>query len=368
MFPLENIRIRKAILNMHGYETPRESKSVVKLDANENPYGPSPRVYEALIHSLKDLWRYPSREEYEKLEESIACKLGLDGDGCVVLGSGSDELIDLTIKLFIDPGNAILTVNPSFSMYKVYASIAGGHILEYTMTEDYVFDVEAFLSMLDMFRERIRLIALCNPNNPTGGCIEEKDIAKILGYGIPVLIDEAYIEFSRDKTAISMLKDYENLIVLRTFSKAYGLAGLRIGYAIASRWISDNLRKVRSPYSVNLLAVKAAEAAIQDDDHLRRVVEAIILERDKLFGRLSNISGLKPFPSKANFILVDGTKLGFNPEEFKSLLIQRGVSVRVWSKLGMRKGCLFRVSIGRPSDNDLFLNALMDIASGGWGS
>ncbi|MEM2739552.1 MAG: histidinol-phosphate transaminase [Candidatus Bathyarchaeia archaeon] len=364
MFPLENVRIRKAILNMDAYETPRESKGVVKLDANENPYGPSPRVYEALMHNLKDLWRYPSREEYGKLEELIACKLGLDDAGCVVLGSGSDELIDLTIKLFMDPGDAILTVNPSFSMYKVYASIAGGHIVEYTMTEDYVFDIEAFLDVLDMFRDRIRLIALCNPNNPTGGCIEGEDIAKILGYGIPVLIDEAYIEFSRIGTTIAMLKDYENLIVLRTFSKAYGLAGLRIGYAVASRWISDNLRKVRSPYSVNLLAVKAAEAAIRDDDHLRRVVEAIILERSRLFDRLSNISNLKPFPSKTNFILVDGTKLGLNPEEFKSLLLQKGVSVRVWSKLGMRTGCLFRVSVGRPNENDLFLNALMGIASG----
>lgn len=363
MFPLKNIGIRKAILNMDGYEAPREDRDIVRLDANENPYGPSPKVYEVLIRSLKDLWRYPSREEYGKLEELIAYKLGLDDARCIVLGSGSDELIDLTVKLFIDPGDIILTVNPSFSMYKVYACIAGGRIVEYTMTEDYIFDTEVFLSVLDTFRERIRLIALCNPNNPTGGCIDEKDIAKIVEYGIPVLVDEAYIEFSGIGTAIGMLKDYENLIVLRTFSKAYGLAGLRIGYAVTSRWISDNLRKVKSPYNVNLLAVKAAEAAIQDDDHLRRVVETIVSERGRLFDKLSSIPGLKPFPSKANFILVDGTKLGFDCKKFKSLLVERGVSVRVWSKLGMRVGCLFRVSVGRPSENDLFIKALMDIAS-----
>jgi len=366
MFPPKNIRIRKAILDLDGYETPRRGGCIAKLDANENPYGPSPRVYDILINSLKDIWRYPSKEDYERLEESIASKLGLDDARCVMLGSGSDELIDLTIKLLIDPGDVVITINPSFSMYKVYTGIAGGCIAEYTMTEDYVFNIEAFLGMLDRLKDRVRLIAICNPNNPTGGYIERRDIARILEYGIPVLVDEAYIEFARFETVVGMLKDYENLIVLRTFSKAYGLAGLRIGYMVTSRWMADNMRKIRSPYSVNLLAVKAAEIAIQDDEHLRRVVEAIILERGRLFDRLSNVPSLKLFPSEANFILIDGTKLGFNPEEFKSLLIERGVSVRVWSKLGMRRGCLFRVTIGRPEENDLFLNALLDIASGRW--
>lgn len=365
MFPLENIRIRKTILTMDPYEAPMETEGIIaKLDANENPYGPSPRVYEALACNLKDIWKYPSRREYEKLEESIASKLKLDDPRCVVLGSGSDELIDLVFKLFIDQASNILTVDPSFSMYRVYTHIAGGHLVEYMMSEDYVFDIDGFLGILDMLKDNIRLIALCNPNNPTGGYIGRGDLVRILEYGIPVLVDEAYIEFSGLESAVDMLRDYENIIILRTFSKAYGLAGLRIGYAVTSRWISDNMRKVRPPYSINLLALKAASAAIEDDDHLRMVVETIKLERERVFRKLSDITSLKPFPSRANFILVDGSCLGLKPDEFKSALMKRGVSVRIWSKLGVRRGCIFRVTIGRPSDNDLFLDAMVDLGGG----
>ncbi|MEM1558751.1 MAG: histidinol-phosphate transaminase [Candidatus Bathyarchaeia archaeon] len=365
MFPLENTRIRKTILTMDPYEAPMEMEGIVaKLDANENPYGPSPRVYEALTCSLKDIWKYPSVREYEKLEESIASKLKLDDPRCVVLGSGSDELIDVVFKLFVNQGSSILTVDPSFSMYRVYTHIAGGRLVEYTMSEDYVFDIDIFLGIIDMLKDNICLIALCNPNNPTGGYIGRSDLARILEYGIPVLVDEAYIEFSGLESAVGMLRDYENIVVLRTFSKAYGLAGLRIGYAVTSRWISNNMRKVRSPYSINLLALKAASVAIEDDEHLRMVVEAITLERERVFRKLSGITSLKPFPSRANFILVDGSCLGLKPDEFKSALMKRGVSVRIWSKLGMRMGCIFRVTIGRPNDNDLFLDAIVDLGGG----
>lgn len=356
------MKVKATVEALEPYVVPgRLQEGVVKLDANENPYGPSPKVYEALRNSLRLLYRYPSRDDYEELRRTIASKLGLNSFESVVLGSGSDELIDLTVKAFLEQGETAVTVNPTFPMYRFYVKLAGGVVEERPMTEDFRFDVDGILEALE--DGKVKLIMICNPNNPTGTYMDREALHPILETGVLTVVDEAYIEFSRGRSTVDLVDEYENLIVLRTFSKAYGLAGLRIGYAVAVKKVAQILDKVRSPYNVNVLAVKAASAALEDEDYLRRVCRRIVEERRRLYDSLSGIPHLKPFPSEANFILVDATGLGLEAGELRRKLLSKGVSVKTWSKLGLRRGCLFRVTVGRPDENRVFLDAISGLSS-----
>src|SRR3990172_7535545 len=271
-------------------------ESIIKLDANENPYGCSPRVNQALA-------KYPNFNIYPddgqtKIRGLLAGYCGIDARH-IVAGSGSNQLIDLILRLFLNPGEEVINCTPTFGIFKFSTLLCGGEIIEVPRDNDFSVGAAAVKAAVS---QKTKVIFLVSPNNPTGTQIPKAEILEILDTGLPVVIDEAYIEFSRE-TVTPLVGKYPNLMVLRTFSKWAGLAGLRIGYRLFPEKIAEYLLRIKMPYNVNVAALVAVEESLKDIDYLKGNVEAIIDERERLFEALGKIKWLKTVPSQANFIL-----------------------------------------------------------------
>jgi histidinol-phosphate aminotransferase len=234
---------------------------ILKIDANENPYGCSPRVGKALA-SYPYLNIYPDAAQTD-LREQLSGYVGL-GPEYLVAGSGSDELIDLLLRMFLEPGAETITTVPTFDMYRFSTQVCNGRAVEVIRLKDFRVDVAAIKAAVT---SKTRIIFIANPNNPTGNLIPEKDILELIEIGLPLVIDEAYYEFA-GKTVVNLVPEYENLIVLRTFSKWAGLAGLRIGYGIFTPKIAEILLKIKPPYNINMAALVAAGESLKDKDYL----------------------------------------------------------------------------------------------------
>ena len=230
---------------------------ILKLDANENPYGCSPRVREALAN-YPYLNIYPDAAQTE-LRENLSQYVGL-GPEYIVAGNGSDELIDLLLRIFVAPGDEVITTVPTFDMYRFCTQVCRGKVIEVVRLANFEVDVPAIKAAIT---KRTRLIFITNPNNPTGTVVPRNDILALAETGLPLVIDEAYYEFS-GQTVANLVPEYNNLMVLRTFSKWAGLAGLRIGYGIFPAKIADILLKIKPPYNVNMAATVAARESIKD--------------------------------------------------------------------------------------------------------
>ena len=320
---------------------------LVKLDGNENPYGPSPKAREALA-SFPWYHIYP-----DPLQRNLRAALsGYTGVGIdhIVAGSGSDELIDLIMRLFITSGDKVISCPPTFGMYRFNTEVCGGRILEIPRKEGLHLDIEAIKNAAD---ERTKLIFIASPNNPTGNALGLEEVDAILGTGAVVVIDEAYYEFC-GCTAVPMVAENERLIVLRTFSKWAGLAGLRVGYGIFPAYIADLVLRMKPPYNVNVAALVAAMATLEDLDEQRKSIQAIVAERKRLFSELSNIPFLKPMPSQANFILC--TLNQGSAGNLKRFLVERGILIRQIESAPFTNS--IRVSVGKPEDTDEFLKAV----------
>ncbi len=325
-------------------------ESIVKLDANENLYGCSPRVNRALA-TYPDLNIYPDdgQTRLRKLLEGYA---GVDAKR-IVAGSGSNQLIDLVLRLFINKGDEIINCVPTFAIFRFSTELCGGTLVEVPRDEDFKVNVNAVKAAIT---EKTKIIFLVNPNNPTGTITPRQGILEILDTGLPVLVDEAYYEFSGE-TVVPLVSQYENLMVLRTFSKWAGLAGLRVGYGIFPPKIADYLLKIKIPYNVNVAALVAVQESLKDIDYLLERVRAIITERERLFGELQKLKWLKPFPSRANFIFC--SVLNGKARELKQKLQDKGILVRYFDQ-PMLRDCI-RISVGKPEHTDTLIKALQEI-------
>ena len=325
-------------------------ESIIKLDANENPYGCSSRVREALARY--DLYHVYPDDGQASLRALLADYAGVDARH-VVAGGGSNQLIDLLVRLLVSPGDEVISCVPTFGIYSFSTELGGGRLVAVPRREDFAVDVAAVRAAIG---PRTKIIFLANPNNPTGTPIPREDILALVDTGIPVLVDEAYYEF-HGETLADLIGRRDNLMVLRTFSKWAGLAGLRVGYGLFPERIADYVLRIKIPYNVNVAAQVAVRESFQDMEYLQGRVRAIVAERDRLFGELSGIAWLRAVPSSANFVLC--RVLSGTARDLHQKLRTRGILVRYFDQPLLDN--YIRVSAGRPEDTDALLRTLRAI-------
>jgi len=353
--------IRSFLITLGGYsastspdtlegkvEVPVES--IIKLDANENPYGCSPRVSQALA-SYPYLNIYPDAGQAE-LRKLLAGYTGVGAEH-IVASNGSDQLIDLILRLFVGPGDEVINCIPSFEMFRFGTELCDGSLIEVPRDENFAVNVKAVKAKIS---KKTKVIFLANPNNPTGTLMPQPDILDILDTGLPVVVDEAYYEFS-GATVVPLISRYKNLMALRTFSKWAGLAGLRIGYGIFPPEITGYLLRIKPPYNVNAAAMVAVRESLKDVDYLMSRVKAIVAERERLFAELKKLKWLKPFPSQANFIFC--SVLNGKASQLQQKLQKKGILVRYFDKPMLRDS--IRISVGKPEHTDALIKALREI-------
>jgi len=327
-------------------------RDVAKLDQNENPYGPSPRVAEALTRF--DWYHVYPDPEHRVLRERLATYAGVSTES-VVVGNGSDELIELLFRLFVEPGDRIVSASPTFGYYATAAQVAGAEYV--TVPRGPAFELES-AAIASAVNDRTKLILVASPNNPTGNATPIATIRELLELDVIVVVDEAYFEFC-GQSAIGLLADpsVDNLVVLRTFSKWAGLAGLRLGYGIFPQALLSAVNAVKAPYSVNQAAEVAGLASIDDVDYLRSTIARILAERERLRDGLASSGLLRPYPSDANFLLCD--VIDRIASDVQKHLAERAILVRRYS--GPRLENCLRISVGRPDHTDRLIAALQEL-------
>jgi histidinol dehydrogenase len=332
----------------------RDVEHLVRLDLNENPFGPSPRVAQALA----DYPGYAYYPDYQALQRAVARYAGLTPEQ-VVLSNGADELIDLTTRLFVEPGQGVVICPPTFSMYRFYARVNRCRALPVPRRADFSNDVAAIEATVQKREGNARLLFLVSPGNPDGQVIPLATIRRLLALPLTVVVDEAYIEFGGE-SAVPLLADHENLVVIRTFSKWAGMAGLRLGYALLAPKMAGYLNRVRAPFNVNAAAERAALATFEDLENVQANVACLIRQRERLQEALAAFSWLEPLPSQANFILC--RVKGRPAQEVTDALAWRGILIRRFSSPAMAG--YVRISVGRPDQNDLLLETLQELDDG----
>ena len=350
--------IRPELLDLPGYEPvqPLEELAraaglapadVLKLDANENPFGPLPQVAQTLA-SFDGYERYPDPLQ-ARLREAIAGYVGAPVER-IVAGAGSDELIDLCFRCLVAPGQSILSCPPTFGMYRFSAGLAGIPISEIERRGDFTLDLEALRAAVT---PQTALIVLASPNNPTGNALREAEVEALLDTGLPLLVDEAYAEFA-GTSLVDQTTRQPQLMVLRTFSKWAGLAGLRMGFGVFPESVAEVLLKAKPPYNVNLAGEAAVIASLENRPALDARVRAIVETRQALITPLRALPWLEPFPSDANFVLCR-VKSG-DGRALKEALAKRGLFVRYFDTPRLRD-CV-RISVPRPDQAAALLERL----------
>jgi len=323
---------------------------ITKLDANENLYGCSPKV-KAALSEYPYLNIYPDAGQTE-MRRLLADYTGVDAEH-IVLGNGSDELIGLILRLFLEPGDEVINLVPTFDMFRFGVILCNGKLVEVPRDEEYRVNVKAVKNAIT---KKTKLILLANPNNPTGTPTPQKDVLELVETGVPIVADEAYVEFSGE-TVTHFVTNYDNLMVLRTFSKWAGLAGLRVGYGLMHPKIVGYLQTIKQPYNVNIAARVAVRESLKDREYLMQNVKAIVAERERLFDELSKLDWLKPFPSKANFVFCH--VLNGKAAQIQKKLEERGILIRYFD-IPLLQNSL-RISVGRPRHTDALIKALKEV-------
>ncbi len=324
----------------------------VKIDANESPVNLPPLVHERVISRLSFLPfnRYPDMS-MKSLRELIACSYAVTMDN-VLIGNGSSQILETISYVFGGPGHSIVFPTPSFSMYGIYAKKSDSQGVPVTLEKDYSLSRDKMLQAA--VQTNASLIIICNPNNPTGNIMPLEDIEYIVENAkCPVVVDEAYHEFYGGPSAIALLKKYANLIVARTFSKAYGLAAARVGYMLACTELVNTVGKAMMPYNVNALSLTVAEVVYQMRDEFTAGIEQTVSERKRMAEFLADVPGITVYPSETNFLLIKSD----DAQALNVYLAERGIGVRDFSNASGLTGCM-RVSVGTPVENDVFLQAV----------
>ena len=327
-------------------------EQIVKLDANENPYGPSSCAIEAIaafpFHHI-----YPDPQQ-TALRQALSAYLDIPED-TIIAGCGSDDLLDLLCRLFIYPGDIVVTCPPTFGMYRFDALLQGAKVMEVPRNDGFSLQVEE-IERTCLGSGDVKILFLASPNNPDGSMVSRQVLLRLLELPIVVVVDEAYAEFTSESN-VDLVSDHANLVVLRTFSKWAGLAGLRVGYGVFPDPILQHLWKIKQPYNVNTAASVAAIASLEDIAWLRDNIQRIIEERGRLQSLLKEVSFLQPYPSHANFVLC--RVVGRDALDLKQRLEQRGILVRYFSTPGLRDH--IRISVGRPEQTDTLMAALREV-------
>lgn len=337
----------------------------VKLDLNENTFGPSPKAIAALAE-MQHYNRYVGQDE---LREAIARYVGVDVS-YIVTSNGADEMIDLVQRVFLDRGDAIIDCPPSFEMYSFFARVSGARIANVLRHEDFSIDVDAVERAVNSFpntshlatgegRVGVKLIFLANPSNPDGGVVSLEDIERLLALPVMVVLDEAYAEFAGESYA-GRVPTQPNLIVIRTFSKWAGLAGLRVGYCIAPKPVAARILQCKAPENVNAAGIVAARASLDDVEYLMANVRRIVAERDRLSAALAKLGFLQPLPSRANFVLC--RVVGRDARKISDALEARGILIRAFDSPRLRD--YIRIAVGTPEENQVLYQTLAEIGRG----
>ena len=346
----EFLQPREAVRAMRPYTPPTQGREhAMRLDFNENTIGCSPAVLAAITSALTGdrLAMYP---EYNTALSQVAAFLDVPQDN-IMLTNGTDEAIQVLVNTFVEPGSELLILHPSYAMYRFYAEVAGVkvHEVDYNVEDGLRFPLEA---LLEAIKPNTRAIFVANPNNPTGGAVSLDEIRQLLNAApnVLVLVDEAYVEFS-GISALSLISQFPQLVISRTFSKAFGLAGLRCGCLISN---SENIawvKKAQSPYSVNVLAAVAASAAVQDTSFVDAYVREVISARTFVVSELNRL-GIRQFPTDANFVLID---VGGRAQEIVDRLRKAEILIR--NRSHELPGCV-RVTIGTNKQMQQFISEL----------
>ncbi len=335
----------------------RPAEAIIKLDANENPYGPSAKAIAALAALDGTTAIYPDPES-RALRAALAGMTGVAAEHLLV-GAGADELIDMVMRLFLEPGDAIIDCPPTFGMYAFDGALNGARVVTVPRRADFSLDIAGIAAAAA--ESGAKLLFLTTPNNPDGGLTPPADIERLLALPLVVVVDEAYIEFAGADSLIGWVPQRQNLVVLRTFSKWAGLAGLRVGYGAFPLALMAELWKIKQPYNLNVAADTAARASVADREALMVTAAKIASERDRLAAALSQFPWLAVFPSRANFALcrVSGIEAGALK---RRLAEDYGILVRFFDKEGLRD-CI-RITAGTPAQTDALLAALDEIGKG----
>ena len=359
----DQLHIRRDIASMSAY-TPttslevfaerlgRSTDSLIKLDANENPFGPSPRVQAALAQ-LAGAHIYPDPEA-GRLRSLLADYCGAPAEQ-ILCGAGADELIELIFQLCIEPGDCIINTPPTFAMYSFNAPLYHARAIDAPRRADFSLDLPAIERAVQQHQPK--LVFLCSPNNPSGNLIPPAQLERLLALPTMLVLDEAYIEFAAADSLASQVGRRDNLVVLRTLSKWAGLAGLRLGYGIFPPALMPHLWKIKQPYNVNVAADAAGQASLQDIDLLRARVNELVQQRKRLEAALAALPFLRPYPSQANFVLC--RVVGIPASQLREQLAQAGIIVRYYDKPRLRDH--IRFSAGTAPQIDQLLAALRQI-------
>ena len=320
----------------------------LRLDTNTNVLGSNPAAARYLAEGKWNLDLYPNTYS-DGLREALGELYGLQADN-IIAGNGSDELLDITFKTFMGWGDRSVVPVPSYTLYDYFVKLNGGSVAEVDLTEDFQLDVDAIV------RQDAKIAIMPSPNNPTGNCFRQKDIEEVLSRfdGI-VVVDEAYAEYA-EGSMIRRVNEFDNLVVLRTFSKAYAMAALRVGYAVTNLKLAEMMMCIKIPYSLNMISEGAALAAVKDQDFIRRSVAMVREQRPLLSAGLKKL-GFEPFPSDSNFIMA---RSPIDHAELVSGLKERGILIRDFGAKRRTENCV-RTTVGTAEQNKLLLDKIEEV-------
>jgi histidinol-phosphate aminotransferase len=347
--PLKGVKsqvLQVPAYTLHAYE------AEVKLNQNENPFDFPEDLKEEVFRRFKarEWSRYPDFVP-DSMRQCLADFAGWHKDG-VLVGNGSNELLQASLMVLVDKGTRVVIPAPTFTVYALISSVLGAEVIRIPLNPDMTYDVDALIRESESAGAGVLIIN--TPNNPTGSVISEEELRRILeGFSGHVLLDEAYFEFW-GYTGLDLLSEYPRLIITRTFSKAMGMASLRVGYLLAHDNLVEQISKAKLPYNINQFSLTAAEVAVENVDRFRPSIDAVLQERDRLGSELAGIAGIRVYPSKANFFLVE---VPVDPKEIFKDLYRKGILIRDVSSYPMLSKCL-RISVGTREENDLLLTAL----------
>ena len=355
---LKNVRTYQPGKPIEELEREYGVRNAIKMASNENALGPSPKALRALRASLKEVHRYPDGHSFY-LRRKLAKRLAVNEDN-LVFGNGSDELLALAARAFVGPGDGVVIADPTFLIYEIASQLEAGRVVKVPM-KNFRYDLPG---MLKKVNNKTKLVFIANPDNPVGTYVTQKELLAFLKR-VPkqtvVLLDEAYYEFAKGREgypdALGFYRRFPNLIIVRTFSKIYGLAGLRIGYAVCNPPVARALGKVREPFNVNLLAQRAAFAALDDKTHLKKTLAYVASGRKYLQTEFSKM-GFGLIDTATNFMLVNLKREALPVYEG---LLRRGIIVRPMTSWGLMT--YIRVTIGKAGENKRLVKAMKEILS-----
>ncbi|RAP53153.1 MAG: histidinol-phosphate transaminase [Methanosphaera sp. rholeuAM130] len=347
-------RSKKEIMDAYGVK----EEDIIKLGSNENPWGASPKAKQAIIDAIDEINRYPE-SNHEYLKEKIAEYAGVNQNQVILGGDGADEIFDVLAKALIDPGDEFIVHPPTYTYYEyVFKQHNAKAVYAKWNVSENRLDVD---SVLDNITDKTKAIFLCTPNNPTGGLISREDILRVIeATDALVVIDEAYWEFA-EVNNIDLLEKYDNVFIIRTFSKVMGLAGLRIGYGLSNPELLEKMSRIKPVFSLTVTSQKAVLATLSDTEYIEESTRKSIAEREYLYDSVSEIDNIHIYKSKSNYLLMDIRKTGFTAAELSTELMKKGVIVRDCTSFQELDEYYIRISVETHPKNEKFIEILKSI-------